>query len=140
MPENWNNRRSKNPLQKPTNLRPYECDLVINGQHLTKLEISPYYEKHNKEYLEKLERKGIKLSEKELSEKLITDDLIRKVLVPQLNGEDDIRADGRNYQYTYYFAILYKGVKAYKLVWCLSDKEPHILGLMDCFRIRKYDK
>lgn len=126
--------------QKPTNLRPYECDLVINGQHLTKLEISPYYEKHNKEYLEKLERKGIKLSSKELAEKLITDNLIRKILLPQLNGKDDIRADGRNYQYTYYFAILYKGVKACKLVWCVADNEPHVLGVMDCFRIRKYDK
>jgi len=108
----------KKPPQKPTNLRPYECDLVIDGQHFTKLEVSPYYEKHNKEYLEKLKRKGIKLSEQELSEKLITEDLIRKILLPQLNGEDDIRADGRNYQYTYYFAISYKGVKAYKLVWC----------------------
>jgi len=47
----------KKPAQKPTNLRPYGCDLVINNQHLTKLEISPYYEKHNREYLEKLERK-----------------------------------------------------------------------------------
>ena len=46
----------KNPPSKPTNLRPYECDLVIEGQHLTKLEISPYYEKHNKEYLDKLEK------------------------------------------------------------------------------------
>ena len=106
----------KNPPQKPTNLRPYKCDLIIDGQHFTKLEISPYYEKHNKEYLEKLEREGIELSEKELAEKLITDDLIRKILLPQLNGEDNIRADGRNYQYTYYFAISYKGVKAYKLV------------------------
>ena len=128
------------PPQKPTNLRPYECDLVIDGQHFTKLEVSPYYEKHNKEYLEKLKRKGIKLSEQELSEKLITEDLIRKILLPQLNGEEDIRADGRNYQYTYYFAISYKGVKAYKLVWCVADNEPHILGIMDCFRIRKYDK
>src|SRR5437763_1275442 len=94
---------AKNPPPKPANLRPYECDLVIEGQHFTKLEVSPYYEKHNKEYLDKLERKGIKLSEKELSEKLITDDLIRKILLPQLNGEDNIRADGRNYQYTCYF-------------------------------------
>ena len=72
----------KNPPQKPTNLKPYESDLVINGRHFTKLEINPYYEKHNKEYLEALERKGIKLSEKELAEKLITDDLIRKILLP----------------------------------------------------------
>jgi hypothetical protein len=35
---------------KPTNLRPYECDLTINNQQLTILEISPYYEKHNEEY------------------------------------------------------------------------------------------
>jgi len=86
----------KNPPPKPTNLRPYECDLVIEGQHFTKLEISPYYEKHNKEYLEKLERKGIKLSEKELAEKLITDDLIRKVLVPQLHNKE-VKLEGRYY-------------------------------------------
>src|SRR3954471_15156872 len=99
---------SKKPPQKPTNLRKYACDLVINDQHFTKLEISPYYEKHNKEYLETLERKGVVLNKKDLAEKLITDDLIRKVLVPQLNCEKDIKADGRYYQYTYYFAISYK--------------------------------
>jgi len=82
--------------QKPTNLRDYECDLVINNQHLTKLEISPYYEKHNKEYLEALKRKGIKLAPKELAEKLITDDLIRKILVPQLDGEE-AEEDGERY-------------------------------------------
>ena len=74
--------------QKPTNLRKYSCDLVVEGQHFTKLEISSYYEKHNKEYLEVLEKKGIKLSEEELAEKLITDDLIRKILVPQLNNKE----------------------------------------------------
>ena len=41
---------AKKPPQKPTNLRPYSCKLVINNQHLTTLEISPYYEKHNREY------------------------------------------------------------------------------------------
>lgn len=114
----------KKPPQKPTNLRPYLCDLTINKQGFIKLEISPYYEKHNKEYLEKLKRKGIKLSVKELADKLITDNLIRKILLPQLDGEEDIRVDGRYYQYTYYFAITYKGVKAYKLVWCVADNEP----------------
>ncbi|CAG8521903.1 13958_t:CDS:2 [Ambispora leptoticha] len=74
--------RSKKSPQKPANLRFYKYDLVINRQHFTKLEISPYYEKHNQEYLEALEKKGIKLSEKALTEKLITDDLIRKILVP----------------------------------------------------------
>jgi hypothetical protein len=127
--------------QKPTNLRVYACDLVINGQHLTKLEISPYYEKHNWEYLEALGKKGIKLSVQELAEKLITDDLIRKVLVPQLNSKEEIVADGFYYQYAYYHYVpLYKNDKAYKLVWCIADNEPHILGIMDCFRIRKYDR
>jgi len=126
--------------QKPTNLRDYECDLVINNQHLTKLEISPYYEKHNKEYLEALKRKGIKLAPKELAEKLITDDLIRKILVPQLDGEE-AEEDGERYHwYTYYWGISYKGNKAYKLVWCFDDHNPHILGIMDCFRISKHDK
>src|SRR5947207_10446494 len=116
----------KKPPQKPTNLRPYDYIITINWQRFTKLEISPYYEKHNKEYLEALEQKGIKLSEKELAEKLITDDLIRKVLVPQLDGEKDIRTDGRYYQYTYYFAILHKkNKKAYKLVWCCDDNNSH---------------
>jgi len=131
----------KKPPRKPTNLRLYECGFVINDQHFTKLEISPYYEKHNKEYLEVLKRKRIKLLEKELTEKLITDDLIRKILVPQLDGEKDIKADGCYYQYTYYFAILHKKCgKAYKLVWCCDDNNSHILGIMDCFRIRKYDR
>jgi hypothetical protein len=107
----------KIPPQKPTNLRVYSCDLVINEQHLTQLEISPYYEKHNQEYLESLKRKKIKLTSKQLAEKLITDDLIRKVLIPQLDGEE-IDEDGeRNYQYTYYYFVpLYNGNKAYKLI------------------------
>ena len=133
----------KKPPQKPTNLRPYECDLVIDGQHFTKLEVSPYYEKHNKEYLEKLEREGIKLSEKELAEKLITDDLIRKILVPQLHNKE-VKLEGRYYHWTYYtfrtFEETETKIKAYKLVWCVADNEPHILGLMDCYRQSKYDE
>jgi hypothetical protein len=86
---------AKKPPQKPTNLREYECDLVINRQHLTKLEISPYYEKHNKEYLEALERKEIKLSKKELTEKLITDDLIR-TMIKQLDQKEDIISVGKH--------------------------------------------
>lgn len=52
------------------------------GQRFTKLEISPYYEKHNQEYLEALKKRKITLVPKQLAEKLITDDLIRKVLIP----------------------------------------------------------
>jgi len=132
---------AQNLPQKPTNLRKYDCDLTINSQRFIKLEVNPYYEKHNQEYLEALERKGIKLLVTELDEKLITNDLIRKVLVPQLDGKEEIRIDGYCYQYTYYYYVpLYNKNKAYKLVWCLSDNEPHILGIMDCFRQRKYDK
>src|SRR3954453_19067686 len=91
----------KKPPQKPTNLRACDCDLIVNNKHLTKLEISPYYEKHNREYLEAVKKRGIKLSEKELSEKLITDDLIREVLVPQLHTKE-VKLEGRYYHWTYY--------------------------------------
>lgn len=85
----------KKPPQKPTNLRPYDCDLIVNNKHLTKLEISPYYEKHNQEYLEALEKRGIKLTSKELAKKLITDDLICE-LAKQLNKE---KADSEGVYY-----------------------------------------
>ncbi len=87
--------KAKKPPQKPANLRDYKCDLVIDNQHLTKLEISPYYEKHNREYLEALKKKGIELAPKELAEKLITDDLIRE-LVKQLDGKEEILSVGKH--------------------------------------------
>src|SRR3989337_1601226 len=62
----------------------------------TQLEISPYYEKHNKEYLEALERKGIILSKEELTEKLITDDLIR-LMIKQLDQKEDIISVGKHF-------------------------------------------
>jgi hypothetical protein len=43
-----------------------------------------------------LERKRIKLTPKELAEKLIIDDLIRKILIPQLDGEE-AEEDGERY-------------------------------------------
>src|SRR4051812_11271239 len=102
--------------QKPTNLRDYSCHLVIDNRHFTKLEISPYYEKHNQELLEALKKKRIKLTPKQLVSKLITDDLIRKFLVLQLEDKTEIILDGRYYQYSYYYYVpLYNGDKAYKL-------------------------
>lgn len=131
---------SKKIPQKPANLRTYDCDIKINQKELTKLEISPYYEKHNREYLEALEKKGIVLSKEELANKLISDDLIRKILLSQLDGEEFDEDGERNYQHTYYFTVpIYNENKAYKLVWCLSDDEPNVLGIMDCFRVEKYD-
>jgi len=109
------NMSEKKLPHKPTNLRKYECDLTVNEQHLTKLEIRPYYEKHNQELLESLKRKGIKLSAKELSKKLITDDLIRK-LVKELDGEKGIIPEGRYHHWTYYTHHVFLSDKAYKLV------------------------
>jgi hypothetical protein len=97
MSENLKNQRSKKPPQKPTNLRPYNYRITINWRRFTKLEVSPYYEKHNKEFLEALEKKEIVLSEAELAEKLITDDLIMNTLLPQLDGERGIIPEGRYY-------------------------------------------
>ena len=83
------------------------------------------------------------MSERELAEKLITDDLIR-VMIKQLEKEKEIIQEGRYYHWTYYSRRVFKEtktkIKAYNLVWCLSDKEPHILGIMDCYRRKKYDK
>ena len=124
--------------QKPTNLRPYSCNSIINNQRFTRLEISPYYEKHNQEYLVALEKKGIRLSPNELSEKLITDDLICE-LVRKLDGEK-VDSEGRYYHWTYYSFRVYRGIKAYKLVWCVADDEPSILGLIDCYRQGWKDK
>ncbi|KLL02696.1 MAG: hypothetical protein MRERV_76c003 [Mycoplasmataceae bacterium RV_VA103A] len=65
-----------------------------------------------------MKRKSIKLSTKELAEKLITDSLIKDVLIPALDGEK-VDAEGRYYHWTYYSFRVYWGVKAYKLVWCV---------------------
>ncbi|CAI2196180.1 9419_t:CDS:2, partial [Funneliformis geosporum] len=74
---------------------PFELRSSYENQETA--QISPYYEKHNHEYLEALKKREIKPTSKQLAEKLITDDLIRKVLVPQLDGEE-IDEDGeRNY-------------------------------------------
>jgi hypothetical protein len=132
----------KKPPQKPTNLRPYECDLVINGQHLTKLEISPYYEKHNREYwrnLEKKKAKGIKITDEQLKRKIISDELICE-LVKKLDGEEEIVQEGRFYHWTYYSFITFADDKAYKLVWCFDDYETNIIGVVNCYRIGKYDR
>ena len=89
----------KKPPPKPTNLRPYECDIIINNQHLTILEISPYYEKHNWEYWERLEKqkaKGVKITNEQLKKKIISDELIQE-LVKQLDGEEEVRQEGRHY-------------------------------------------
>src|SRR4051794_40698489 len=104
----------KKLLQKPTNLRDYSCHLVINSQHFTKLEISPYYEKHNQEYLTALKKKRIKLTPGQLASKLITDDLIQEFAKKLQNRRHF--PEGRYYQYTYYSFQVYRGNKAYKLV------------------------
>jgi len=133
---------AKKPPQKPTNLRPYSCKLVVNNQHLIVLEISPYYEKHNREYWESLEKKkakGVKITDEQLKKKIISDELIQE-LVKQLDGEEEIRQEGRYYHWTYYSFITFIGDKAYKLVWCFDDYETNIIGVLNCYRISKHDK
>ena len=93
----------KKPPQKPTNLREYICDIAIDEQHFTKLEISPDYEQKNKEFKLGLIKHRIKLTKSELAKVLITDDLIRE-LVKQLDGKskEEVKYEGEYYQYTYY--------------------------------------
>jgi hypothetical protein len=129
----------REPPHKPDNLRPYPCDVVINRQRFVKSEVSPYYEKHNKEYLDALEKKGIVLSKEELAKKLITDELIRK-LIRELDGEERIKPDGRYYHWIYYSYRVYSGIKAYRIIWCVADDEPDVLGIMNCYRQERFDK
>ena len=108
---------------------------------LTKLEINPDYEEKNKEFMEGLKRKGIKLSKSELAKVLITDDLIRE-LVQKLDGRKKIISEGRYYQYTYYSAepLYNQWDYAFRLVWCLDDNNPHVIGVMDCYWRNKYNQ
>ena len=132
---------AKKPPQKPTNLRSYSCKLVINNQHLTTLEISPYYEKHNREYWESLEKKkakGVKITDEQLKRKIISDELIRE-LIKQLDREW-VDEESRYYHWTYYSFITFIDDKAYKLVWCFDDYEINIIGIVNCYRIGKYDR
>jgi hypothetical protein len=100
----------------------YDCNLIINQQRFTKLEISQYYKT------------------KPGREKII-DDLIRKVLIQQLSTKRHFPEGRRNnYRYFSYAPVYDEEDKAYKLVWCLDDYQPQILGIMDCYRKRKYDK
>ena len=132
---------AKKPPQKPTNLRPYSCKLVVNNQHLIVLEISPYYEKHNREYWESLAKKkakGAKVTDEQLKRKIISDGLIRE-LIKQLDREW-VDEEGRYYHWTYYSFITFIGDKAYKLVWCFDDYETNIIGVLNCYRIGKFDR
>jgi len=46
--------------------------IVINGVLIKEVYIDPYYEKHNKEFVEAKKEQGIKLTPLELKERLIT--------------------------------------------------------------------
>ena len=132
---------ARKPPQKPTNLRPYSCKLVVNNQPLTILEISPYYEKHNREYWESLAKKkaqGVAITDEQLKRKIISDGLIRE-LIKQLDREW-VDEEGRYYHWTYYSFITFIGDKAYKLVWCFDDYETNIIGVLNCYRIGKFDR
>ena len=110
--------------QKPANLRPYKINLIVNKQRFIKVEINPLIAtvKHPNEG--------------------ITDELIIYLLT-QLNDETVEPDEKKYHQWTYYaHSPLYneKG-RAYWLVWCVAhDEEPQVIGLMDCYRIGKFDK
>ena len=128
---------ARKPPQKPTNLRPYSCKLVVNNQPLTILEISPYYH----EYWESLAKKkaqGVAITDEQLKRKIISDGLIRE-LIKQLDREW-VDEEGRYYHWTYYSFITFIGDKAYKLVWCFDDYETNIIGVLNCYRIGKFDR
>jgi hypothetical protein len=94
---------AKKPPRKPTNLREYNFTITIGESTFTKLEISPDYEEKNGEFIEGLKAQEIKLTKSELSKVLITDDLICE-MVKQLDGksEQEVKFEGRYYQYSYY--------------------------------------
>lgn len=64
------------------------CEVIINSQRRTRLAISHDYEDQNEKYKKGLAKRGIKLTPQELAERLITDELIEKVFIPQLNGKE----------------------------------------------------
>jgi hypothetical protein len=51
-----------------------ENPIVVNGILIKKIYIDPYYEKHNEEFLESKEKKGINLTSQELKERIITNE------------------------------------------------------------------
>ena len=65
-----------------------KCDVLFNKQRCTKLAISHDYEDQNEKYKKGLVKRGIFLTDEELAERLITDELIEEVLIPQLNGRE----------------------------------------------------
>ena len=92
----------KQPV-KPINLSEYDCNIAIDEQRFTKLEVSPDYQEKNQEFIKGLKEKGIKLSKSELAQVLISDDLICE-LVKQLDGKSkqEVKFEGTYYQYSYY--------------------------------------
>ena len=134
---------AKKPPLKPTNLAEYDCNIIIGEQTFTKLEISPDYEKKNKEFKQGLVEKGIKLTKTELVKVLISDSLIQE-LVRQLDGrsEQEVKFEGNYYHYTYYTyePVFNKWGYAFRLVWCCDKNNPHILGIVDCYWRNKYNK
>lgn len=92
----------------------------------------------------KFGEKGIELTAKELSEKLITDDLIKE-MAKQLDKKEDIISVGKNinweaWEYYVYEPVFRRNGKAYKLVWCFDKNELHILGILDCYRRKNMTK
>lgn len=132
----------KNKPPTPANVvEGKSCDVLINKQRCTKLAISHDYENQNEKYKKGLIKRGIVLTDEELAERLITDELIEKVLISQLNGRE-LRHHSVHHQWEawkyYAFSPVYdKRDKPYKLVWFLDDDDSEFLGIVDCYRVKE---
>jgi len=116
------------------------CEVIINSQRRTRLAISHDYEDQNEKYKKGLAKRGIKLTPQELAERLITDELIEKVFIPQLNGKElrhhSIHRHWDDWKYYAFSPVYDKRGKEYRIVWFLDDNDPEFLGIVDCYRVR----
>ena len=133
---------TKNKPLTPANVvEGKSCDVLINKQQRTKLAISRDYEDQNEKYKKGLTKRGIVLTDKELAERLITDELIEKVLIPQLNGKElrhhSVHHHWNVWKYYAFSPVYDRRNKPYKIVWFLDDDDPEFLGIVDCYRVKE---
>ena len=134
--------KMKNKPPTPDNVvEDKKCDVWINKQRRTRLAISHDYEDQNEKYRKGLTRRRIILTDKELVERLITDELIEDVLIPQLNGKElrhhSVNRHWDTWKYYAFSPVYDKRNKPYRLVWFLDDDDPEFLGVIDCYRVKE---
>lgn len=115
-----------------------KSSIVINGILIKEVYIDPYYEKHNKEFLEAKKERGIKLTPLELKERLITNDWIIE-FVQQLDKKEF--PNGKRYDKWVYHPQepFWKYHRSYCLIFCLEDNQNYI-EVVDCYRESKFER